>query len=476
MKILLNRYGWLLFAGLVFFTLLGQRGLNEPDEGRYAEIAREMNLDGDWLVPHMNGMPHIQKPPIIYWLTALSLRTFGHHDWAARFPSAIMALGTVVFTYLAALRLFGSKSIAVQSALVLTTLAGFFAMSRLLTPDMTMTFWITASITVALYRRHWWFFILMGIGFLTKGPMALVVPLCAVIGWQWNAMPEAKLNLPWMRGLLLTLGISLSWFITLAILDHRLFDYFWRYELVERFGSSTHGRSKPFWFFFAILPVALLPWVFTLPLRRIWLRWRSAPFTAWQTLVLGWIILPLIILSFSGSKLPTYILPLMPAFALGIAYSLPSLRRAWVVALPTAVCLIALDSVISQNNDHLGVQASSRELVVKLREQEPDADAAILFACETRTEGLAYYANHLLHITRRESDLTGTPTAEQATHLYASAQDCVEQLTDGPAAHGIVRTGTFQKRFDPHKWRIIATAGAFSLVANHKKHDIAMTQ
>ncbi|MES2597700.1 MAG: glycosyltransferase family 39 protein [Verrucomicrobiota bacterium] len=470
MKSLVKRYSWLLFAGLVFFTLLGQRGLNEPDEGRYAEIGREMNVDGDWLVPHMNGMPHVQKPPVIYWLTAISLRAFGHHDWAARFPSAMMALGTVIVTYLAALRLFGARSVAVQSALVLTTLAGFFAMSRLLTPDMTMTFWITAAITAALYRKHGWFFILMGLGFLTKGPMALVVPLGAVLGWQWKAMPEEKLDLPWKRGLLLTLGISLSWFITLAILDHRLFDYFWRYELVERFGSSTHGRSKPFWFFFAILPAALLPWVFTLPLRRIWQRCRAAPFTAWQTLLLGWIILPLSILSFSGSKLPTYILPLMPAFALGIACTLPSLRRAWVVALPTAVCLIALDFVISQNNDHFGVQASSRELVVKLREQEPDVHEAILFACETRAEGLAYYAETLMKITRRESDLTGTPTAEQATHLYASAQDCAAQLTDGPTAHGIVRTGTFQKRFDLNKWRVIATAGEFSLVANHASH------
>lgn len=97
---LLKRHAWLGFAIAVLFTLLGQRGLNKPDEGRYAEIAREMTVDGDWLVPHMNGIAHFQKPPILYWLTALSLRNFGHSESAARLPSALAALGVVILSFL----------------------------------------------------------------------------------------------------------------------------------------------------------------------------------------------------------------------------------------------------------------------------------------------------------------------------------------------------------------------------------------
>jgi 4-amino-4-deoxy-L-arabinose transferase-like glycosyltransferase len=466
----LKRYLWLWFAIVVLFTLLGQRGLNEPDEGRYAEIAREMNLDGNWLVPHLNGIPHFQKPPIIYWLTALSLRTFGHSDWAARLPSACAALGVVILSFLLALRIFKDRDRAVMTSIVLTSTTGFFAMGRLLTPDMTMTFWITASITAALYNRRWLFFILMGLGFLTKGPMALVVPICAVLGWEWRASTDEKLHLPWWRGLVLTLVISLSWFITLSVLDTQLFEYFWRYELVERFGSKTHGRSRPFWYFSLILPLVLIPWVFMLPLKRVYTRIRKMELRSSHGLLLCWALVPLAILSFSGSKLPTYVLPLMPAFALGVAAVIPSVKRAWWIGGVTALSLISLDFLVSQNNDLLGAQASSRDLVRALRLQEPDANGAILFSCETRTQGLAYYADHLLRITRGESDLVGVSTPEQDLVLYTNARDCVRKLTGGAPAHGIVRTVQYEKMFDPKQWRVIAQSGAFSLVANHPIH------
>lgn len=472
---ILKHYAWLIFATTAILLLLGQRGLNEPDEGRYAEIAREMAADGDWLIPHMNGLPHFQKPPIIYWLTASSFKVFGQNEWAARLPSALSSLGVVFLVFLLARRFFGNRDQAVIAALVVTTSVGFFAMSRLLTPDMTMTFWITAAITAAAYRRRWAFFILMGLGFLTKGPMALVVPLSAVLGWEWAAPADEKLRLPWVRGLLLTLTISLSWFVVLSLRDHSLAEYFWRYELVERFGSKTHGRSRPIWFFVMVLPIALMPWIFFVPFKRAWQHLRHRQLSGWQGLVVGWIALPFIVLSLSGSKLPTYILPLIPAFALIVAAGMPSLTRTWRVAMVATVVLIGVDFGVSQNNDLLGVQASSKELVEILHEKEPDSKDAILFACETRTEGLAFYAKHLLDVTRPEADFVGEPTAQQWTHLFASATDCAEKLTDGEDAHGIVRTTRFEQTFDRAKWRVIATSGPFSLVANHDEHSADAT-
>jgi len=310
----------------------------------------------------------------------------------------------------------------------------------------------------------------MGIGFLTKGPMALVVPLFAVIGWQYFASAEEKLRLPWVRGMLLTLALSISWFIAVSLSDAQLFEYFWKYELVERFGSSSHGRSKPFWFFALVLPLGLLPWVFFLPIRTAWKKIRSGKLSAHDGLLLGWTIPPLLILSMSGSKLPTYILPLMPAFAIGIAATLPSVRKAWKIAIPTALIMLVGDFVVSRNNDLLGVQCSTRELVDAMNQSEPDADSAILFACGTRTQGLAFYAEHILNITREEADLAITPTEDQARRIYSSPGQCVRRLTDGPDAHGIVRDTRFKKLFDPTKWRIIARAGPFLLVANHPPH------
>ena len=133
--------GLLLAACLLaaFFLKLGDRGLNEPDEGRYASIAREMAVDGDWLIPHLNGIPHFQKPPIIYWATALSFRCFGFNETAARLPSTLAALGILALTFLIARKLFGAAT-GVGAAFVLAALVEFFALARMLTPDMVMSF------------------------------------------------------------------------------------------------------------------------------------------------------------------------------------------------------------------------------------------------------------------------------------------------------------------------------------------------
>src|ERR1700709_785691 len=95
-----KNWRWLLFAvaAVALFTLLGSRGLNEPDEGRSAEIGREMAVTGQWLVPHLNGFEHFQKPPLLYWATGLAIRLLGANEWAARLPSALAALATVMLT------------------------------------------------------------------------------------------------------------------------------------------------------------------------------------------------------------------------------------------------------------------------------------------------------------------------------------------------------------------------------------------
>ena len=323
---------WLIVAAfaLALLTGLGDRGLIEPDEGRYAEIAREMVESGDWLVPRLNGIEHFQKPPVIYWATAICLKLFGINEWAARLPSALAAAGTLLLTAWIGRRL-GGPRIGLAAAGVLLACLEFFVLARSITPDMMMTFWIVAAIACFVRRATggsgWFefgFFTAMGLGFLTKGPMALVVPIFAGLGWNFGRRRAglAKTKLRWFPGMVFTTAIAMSWFAAMALRDPALYDYFVKYELVQRFASKTHGRSQPLLFFVPVLIAGIMPWLFvalTALLNWLGLRnagWRISP-TGW--LLVGWTVPPLIILSLSGSKLFTYILPLIPALALWLA-------------------------------------------------------------------------------------------------------------------------------------------------------------
>ena len=320
----------LAIAALILFSSLGTCGLIEPDEGRYAEIGREMAAGGDWLIPHLNGNPHFQKPPMIYWATAVSFKFFGVNEAAARVPSALAAFGIVALTFAIGRVLFGITTAQI-TALVLLSCFEFFVLARTITPDMLMAFWITASIACLVFYvkrgQQWYFqigfFAAMGLGFMTKGPIALIVPISAAIFWQRAARRAGEpFHLRWAIGLPFTIAIALSWFVIASVRHPALFDYFWRYELVERFASKTHGRSKPFWFFVPVLFAGLIPWSFSLPplLRKLWTQRRASgiwPPTYW--LLLGWVVPPFLILSVSGSKLPTYILPLFPSLTIALA-------------------------------------------------------------------------------------------------------------------------------------------------------------
>lgn len=465
-----RRWAWLCLAVPVLFLFLGSRGLNEPDEGRYAEIAREMAVTGEWLVPHLNGFEHFQKPPLLYWMTALAIRVFGANEWAARLPSALAALGTVWLTVAIARRLFGGERAAAAAAVLVTSVA-FFALGRLLTPDMLLTFWTTAAVAALVHRRPWLFFVCIGLGFLTKGPMAFVVPVSAALGWRLASPAEERkreqARLPWARGLALALGIGLSWFVVLSLWRPDLFEYFWRYELVERFASRSHGRSKPFWFFAPVLIAGFLPWVVWVPglVRAAWRRCRGRTLNAPLGLLLGWALPPLVILSLSGSKLPTYVLPLLPALAIAVAARLRAPGRVWRVAVPAAACLVAAVMLLPRFEHMLGQQASVRPLVRLLRAQ-PGADSARVFACGVRAHGLEFYWGGLVGVTKGDADIVLPTSPAQRQRLFKSPRTLAGELTGGPLAFGITRPWQFSESFDNGEWTVLGQSGDFLLIAN----------
>jgi len=463
-----RRHLWWVFALLVLTLFLGTRGLNEPDEGRYAEIGREMATGGDWLVPTLNGFEHFQKPPLLYWMTAASLRLFGCNEWAARVPPAIAAFGTVLLTFAIGRRLFGEAA-GEAAAVILVSGVEFFMLGRSLTPDMVLAFWIVAAIAAFLYGKPRLFFIAMGLGFMTKGPMALVVPLCAVLCWQKAAKGTLlQRKLPWGEGVVWTVAISLSWFVVLSVSRPALFEYFWKYELLERFATHRHGRSQPFWFFGPVLLVALLPWTFFLgrPLRAAWAAWRERRLAPCHALLLGWTLIPFIILSISGSKLVTYVLPLLPAFALGLGAHLSRYRPGvvWKIALPTALLWLAVMGNAAWVEAYLGRQTPTKPLAAMILAHPQYADA-VVFTCGVRTHGFEFYLGRTVATTLNEADIVLPVDAAGKARLFKNPAELAKQLENRPAI-GLISQKAFGPLFSEPRWRVIDRAGDFLLIAS----------
>jgi 4-amino-4-deoxy-L-arabinose transferase-like glycosyltransferase len=394
------------------------------------------------------------------------MKVFGYNEWAARMPSALAACGILLLTMAIARRLW-SESRARIAAIVLVSTLMFFGVARMLTPDMLMSFFITAAIAALVYERCWLFFIMMGLGFLTKGPMALVVPLCASLGiYLARDRSLPRVRFPWLRGMTLALLIGLSWFIVLSMLKPSLFDYFWRYELLDRFASSKHGRSKPFWFFAPILIAGLLPWTFLVPglIRQAWLQIRTKQVTPTQGLLLGWTVLPLIILSLSGSKLLTYVLPLMPAFALAFSTRFPDARRVCRVAVPFLVFLLIVAGLMPWSDPWMRQQATIRSLVKTIQKQ-PDADTAAIFADGVRAHGVEFYLRKLIYISERNADIVLPMNPEQQARAVKDGEKCAELFRNRPA-YGVIRSKSFKRYYAPLGWTILDQSGDFVLVGN----------
>jgi len=397
-----------LVACFSIFLFLGSRGLNEPDEGRFAEAAREMSLQSNWLLPHLAGVPHLQKPPVTFWVTAICFKLFGVNEWAARLPSAFAALGIIILTMHLAGLLFGS-TIPWKAGMILLSSVLFFAIARIITTDMLLSFWITSAIVAYVHYTKrcsmialMLFYICLGLGFLTKGPMAYLVPLSAIIPWaivtQKEQRPPGGLW-HWIPGVLVTLAISASWFVVLFRHYPGLLDYYYHYEFVERIASNTHHRAKPIWFYSVVMFGGLLPWSVMLP-RMIWDQWkqRGVRRTPAFWLLAGWVIIPWLVLHLVTSKLPTYILPLFPPMAIVIAHEWDRLQLDWNTevrwfSVLLAIAIAALPLIF----EHIGDYHTS---------QAPNHLLFILCSCMISLGWISLYINVSTH-SRGSSSLIG---------------------------------------------------------------------
>jgi len=348
---------------VVWFCNLGYRHLIRPDEGRYAEIAREMVATGDWLTPRLNGFKYFEKPALQYWATALSFEAFGQNEWAARLWPGLTGFLGVLLVYFTGLRLFGPPP-ALYAGVVAGSSALYAFIGHGLTLDMSTTFFLSACVFAiaiaqrdaadAAERRRWMLaaWAAAALAVLSKGLIGVVLPagamgLYILVERDWRRI--ARLHI--FSGGLLCLAIAAPWFVAVSRANPEFFRFFFIQEHFERFLTKEHGRYQPMWYFVPVLLAGILPWIVSLfpALARAWKRTPAANFQP-QRFLLAWCIVVFVFFSLSDSKLGSYILPIFPALALLIGNTLATAGRRVAVAqaLVTAVLGIALAAASTQ--------------------------------------------------------------------------------------------------------------------------------
>ena len=309
-------------AACVFFVGLGRLPLTEPDEGRNAEVAREMLDSGDWITPHYDTLPYLDKPAAFFWLVAASFRAFGFSEWAARLPSALMALATSLLVWFLARRIFDQRT-GLRAGLIWVTSPLVIIFARNVIFDMPLTFFVTVAmvsywLAEAGDFKHPWrdvvFFAAMGIAAITKGPVGFLLPLLSISAYlALRGRLRDLRKLRWGLGVLVFLASALPWFVAVSARNPDFPRYaFWQESLL-RFATGQARRSGGPLYYVPVFLAGCLPWSFFL-LFAGWKRLR-----AWRELrredrkssvfLFTWAAVIFVFFSISRSKLPGYFLP-----------------------------------------------------------------------------------------------------------------------------------------------------------------------
>ena len=377
----LPRAAWIAISVIfvtAWFATLEVRKLQHPDEGRYAEIAREMVATGDWVTPRLDGLKYFEKPPLQYWLTAAAFSAFGIGEWTARFvPALATALALLAIGY--AGKRIASPAVGAYAALAFGGMLWPIGIAHIVTLDALLTAWLGAALAAFLIaqcgvdnrrdERRWMLLAWAAIAgaTLVKGPVAVVIPGGALALYSFTTRDFAV----WRRlhlaaGLAVLLVLSAPWFIAVSLKNPEFARFFFIHEHLDRYLTSEHRRTGAIWYFVPLLLVGLIPWTGVF-MSTAWRTWRDAPRTSsafsWPRFCLAWTVFVFCFFSVSGSKLPSYILPLFPAAALLIAWQLERLPQPvlykWTMAA-AATAAIALVVMLAGYNDIAARLADAR--------------------------------------------------------------------------------------------------------------------
>jgi 4-amino-4-deoxy-L-arabinose transferase-like glycosyltransferase len=334
----------ILFLAVWFYTL-GARTLVPSDEGRYAEMAREMAATGDWITPRLNALKYFEKPPLQTWMNALTFKLFGLGEWQARLWSGLCGLFGIALVTYTGRRVF-SPWVGATAGLVLASSFWWAGLSHVNVLDMGLSGMMTLALCGMLLaqhnpagigeRRNWMLacWAGMALAFLSKGPIGIILPggvlvLYTLISRDWSIWK--RLNL--VRGLAIFTLIAAPWFLLVWLKNPEHPHFFFIHENWERFFSKVHHREGPIYYFVPFLIAGTVPWSGVLA-QSIWAGRRDvANGFRPKIMLLIWAVFIFCFFSFSSSKLPHYILPIFPALALLIANFLETAKaRSWMLA------------------------------------------------------------------------------------------------------------------------------------------------
>lgn len=325
-------------GALLFLPGLGWRDVWNPDEARYAEVAREMRLLGTWAVPHLNGRVYTQKPPLLFWsIAAFGALTGGISETAARLPSALAALGALLLVYRMGDRFFGRRA-GWLAAAAFGTCFKVLWQGRFGQIDMLLTFLVTLGVwfwargyTEERSRLYPLFFVSAGLATLAKGPVGLLPPLLSIVAFLLVTRDRGELKrLRIGLGLLLWAAVVLAWLVPAGLSGGG--DYLRQIvfkQNVTRYVDPWH-HFEPWYYYLTVIPAEFFPWSFLLPTAIVagWKRFEGRPRQGFL-FCLCWVAVTVVFFSVSPAKRSVYILTLYPALALLVGAGLDRIARDW---------------------------------------------------------------------------------------------------------------------------------------------------
>lgn len=323
-----------IFIALWLLLCTTIRQMSVPDEGRYGDISRWMYESGDWLVPRLNGLPFLHKPPLLHWLTSGLLEVFGVHVWVLRVVPAMAGFITLlaIFWFI---KKHVNESLARTSVMVLLGSLLFFGSAEYVNHDllvatgMSVTIFALADFVLTNNRRSLFIgYIACALAFLSKGLIGILLPGFVLLPWI-IATGQYKRILPTLNPIAIVLfaAIALPWVVLVQQKYPQFVHYFFIEQQFDRFNSSGFNNKQPWYFYIAILLGSFLFWLVYLRAKWSWQQTKTTLGPQLHWLMVWWSIAMIVFFSIPQSKLAGYILPAVPPLAILLATGIEQIKQ-----------------------------------------------------------------------------------------------------------------------------------------------------
>ena len=445
-------------AAFMFFFRLGDRSFRNPDEGRYAEIAREMVQSGDWITPRLYGVSYLRKPILFYWLVAGSFKFLGFSEFAARAVPGAFGFLSVLAAYFFVRRILGIKP-AFFSALLLASNFWFIQVGRYLLIDMVFTFFLVMAFYFFYLgseeekntKNYFFiFFACLALAFLTKGLAALALTAVAAFSYLCltGRFRKVFFRIPWFWGLALFLTLALPWFAVISRRQPHFLSFFFLHEHLKRFVSVDFEHQAGWYYYLAALPIFFIPWIFFWPPLKKGFEFLKSPAQDRPRLFLfvsG--VVTILFYSVSKTKLPTYILPAVVFFAILIAdgwsrWQSPK-AGALFYSITAALCAIslAITFVMERVNGEYSNKAFAQSLNERLR--FPGQEKVYIYDHPGPFYDFQFYLKHPVKLVGLAGELELSKEDPDASKAFITYEQFKESLKTDQKVYCLMRKSDY---------------------------------